>query len=54
MKVIEYTTELSPDRHFIPPLTQLQDIDLHKPKKMRVLIRYEKEPSKKTLARFGG
>ncbi len=54
MKVIEYTTELSPEGHLTLPLPLLQDIDLHQPKRVRVLIIYEETPPKKTLAHFGG
>ena len=54
IKVIEYTTELSPGGHFTLPLAMLQDIDLRQPKRVRVLIIYEEAPPKKTLAHFGG
>ncbi len=54
MKVIEYTTEFSPDGHLTLPPTMLPDIDLRQPKKVRVLIIYEETPPQKTLAHFGG
>lgn len=54
MKVIEYTTDLSPEGHFTLPPAMLQQIDFPQSQKVRVLIIYEEVPPKRTLARFGG
>jgi hypothetical protein len=53
MKVVEYTTEISPDGRFTLPPTIMRSMNLTARTQVRVLLLYEEMPPK-SLERFGG
>ena len=53
MKVIEYTTEISPDGRFTLPPTIVRSMNLTAHTQVRILVLYEEIPPK-SLERFSG
>ncbi len=54
MKAIEYTTNISTNGIFSLPKKFLQELNINKNSKVKILLLYEDEPVKKRLAKFCG
>ncbi|MBT3177898.1 MAG: hypothetical protein HOK24_10885 [Desulfobacula sp.] len=54
MKAVEYTTNISKNGVLLLPKKILQELNVMKNSKIKVVLLYEDEPGKKDLTRFCG